>query len=236
LTGKSLYCRLPTDWFSDLSLCWFEWQTLVSGLLAVTAAGFTVRYLKKQIAQSDKQERDRLRRQHDATRATLPLTLSGLIDAMRKMLSELKQAKVEIKQTSVVKNFDPPSPPTEAIQELQQIILSTDNLNVVQTISEIIRQMQTLWTRVDVFRNEKEQASRSGLSLEINERIIQAAKIHALIESLFDYARCETEDGPKSIAWERAESVLVQLYVYDEPLKAIVMRGLDKSPDFWQPS
>lgn len=236
MTVRSVHCRLPTDWFSDPSLCWFEWQTLVSGLLAVAAAGFTVRYLKKQISQSDKQERDRLRRQHDATRATLPLTLSGLIDAMRKMLSELEQAKVEFKQTSVVKNFDPPSPPTDAIQELQQIILSTDNPNVVQTISEIIRQMQTLWARVDVFRSEKEQAIRAGLSLEINERIIQAAKIHALIESLFDYARCETEDGPTSIAWERAESVLVQLYVYDEPLKAIVKRGLDKSSDFWQPS
>ena len=104
VTVKSLHCRLPTDWFSDPSLCWFEWQTLVSGLLAVAAAGFTVRYLKKQISLSDKQERDRLRRQHEATRATLPLTLSGLINAMRKMLSELEQAKVEFKQKSVVKN------------------------------------------------------------------------------------------------------------------------------------
>ena len=219
----------------DPSLCWFEWQTILSGLLALAAAAITVRYLKKQIWQSEKQESDRLRRQHDAARATLPLTLSGLIGVMSGMLSELEKARIELKTKRVVRNFDPPSPPTDAIAELQQIIVSTDKPSVVQPISEIIRQIQTLWARVQVLRNEKEQNIRAGLSIEVCEWIIQSAKIHALIESLFDYARCESQDGPIGVAWERAESILVQMYILDEPLKVIVKRGSEKTPNFWQP-
>lgn len=212
----------------------YDWQTLLSGLLALFAAVVTVRNLKKQILQGKKQENDRLRRQHGAARATLPLTLSGLVETMRQILAALHQVKSDLKQQSLVQNFNPPPPPTEAIEELQQIILSTDKPDVIQPISEIIRQMQTLWARVEVLRDPTQQAARAGLSIELNDWIIQAAKVHALIESLFDYARCEAENGPANVKWERAESVLVQMYIYDEALKAIVQRKFKKSPSFWQ--
>jgi hypothetical protein len=226
-------CRVPLDWITDPSLCLFEWQTLISGFLAVAAAGVTVFVLKQQIAQSDAHERDRLRRQHDATRATLPLTLSGLTFAIEHMLSQLSKARYKFGCANLVKNFDPQPPPTEAIRELQQIIRSTDDPNVIQIISEIIRQMQILWARVRILSDEEKQEIRVGLSVEITQWIIEAAKIHALIGSLFDFARSRSQYGPDSVAWERVESVLMHLYIEDDTLKAIVKDGLEKSPYFW---
>jgi hypothetical protein len=206
----------------------YDWQTLVSGFLALIAAGVTVIYLKKQISLSEKQETDRLQRQHNAARVTLPLTLSGLCQVIEQMLMELHTAK------SDPNTFQLPAPPTNAIIELQQIILSTDNSSITTPIAEIIREIQTLWVRVEALSNRGNPPHSHILLISIfDEWIIQAAKIYALIESLFDYSRFEKQDGPKEVAWERVEAILMRMYVHDEKLRAMIERNHNNSPNFW---
>ncbi len=206
----------------------YDWQTLISGFLALIAAVVAVIYLKKQISLSEKQETDRLQRQHNAARATLPLTLSGLCQVIEKMLRELHKAK------SDPNTFQLPAPPTNAITELQQIILSTDNSSVTTPVSKIIREIQTLWARVEALSNRGNPPHNHILLIPtFDEWIIQAAKIYALIESLFDYSRFEKQDGPKEVAWERVESILVRMYVHDQNLKAMIENNHNNSPNFW---
>lgn len=228
-----LRCDVPADWMNDFSQCVYEWQGLEGGLLALGAALLGVIFLRRQIQQSDRQERQRLQRQQNAVRATLPLTLSGLVETLRRMLLALAAAAAEVREAGFSSSFDPPPTPTEHIAELQAVIASTDERTVTEPISEIIREIQTLWARVNVLRDRREQKRRVGLRQNIDEWIIQTAQIHALVESLFAYARSEEIRGPISVGWDRAESVLFHLGLETSTLVGTVKRGLEKSPNFW---
>lgn len=226
-------CVAPENWANDFSQCLYEWQGLEGGFLALVAAAVSIFFLRRQIMLSDKHEGQRLQRQQNAARATLPLTLSGLIESLRSMLLALELARIEVKAKGQADDFEPPHTPTEHIAELQAVIATTDKDSVIKPMSQIIREIQTLWSRVGDLRDQAAQRRRVGLEQNIDEWIVQAAQIHALIESLFDYARAETEDGPSSVSWERAESVIFQLGIESTSLKNAIQRKLEKSPNFW---
>lgn len=228
-----LRCDVPADWANDFSQCLFEWQGLEGGALALAAAVFGVIYLRRQITQSDRHERERLERQHNAVRATLPLTLSGLIEAMRQMLIALDDAKRDVRADGFASNFEPPATPVQHITELQAVIESTGDRTVIEPISQVIREIQTLWSRTQVLGNEREQRRRAGLERNVDEWIIQAAQVHALIESLFNYARGESQTGPTEVAWERAEFPIFQLGIESKSLVERIAAGVEKSPNFW---
>ena len=176
MIGEELFCRLPSNWLSDPSMCWFEWQTMVGGFLAVIAAVVSIHFLRKQIASSEKQESLRVNRHHLAVRTTLPLTLSGLCACLRKMLLELDDAKSEIKkvgQDAYAGKFNGPPPPSEHIEELKEVVQSTDEETVLKSVAEIIREMQTLWSRAEVLNNKREMGVNVGISRNLDEYIIQ---------------------------------------------------------------
>lgn len=230
---QHLRCEVPADWASDPDQCLYEWQGLEGGALALAAALLGVLFLKRQIKQSDRHERERLQRQENAVRATLPLTLNGLIESLRRMLLALDGVKAEVREKGFASNFDPPATPTEHIAELQDVIASTDRRTVIEPILQIIREIQTLWARVETLRDEREQKRRAGLEQNIDDWIIQSAQIHALIEGLFDYARAESNDGPTAVGWERTESIIFHLGIESKTLVERIKRGLEKSPNFW---
>jgi hypothetical protein len=229
----SLQCAVPADWSLNFSQCLFEWQALEGGILALFAAGLSILFLKRQIEQSDRHEHDRLKRQHNATRATLPLTLSGLGNTLREMILALHAAAHSITKPGLPDNFHPPATPTEHISELQAVVASTDDASVTEPIAQIIREVQTLWSRIEMLRDRSQTRRQAGLASNIDEWIVQAAKIHALVESLFDFARQEAKSGPEAVGWDRAESIIFQLAVESESLKTIIQRGTEKSPSFW---
>ena len=211
----------------------YNWQTLLAALIAFVGAILTIRNIRDQISQADRHEHERLRRQHNAVRATLPLTLSGLIATMREMLLALNEAKVEVRRDGAASSFDPPPSPSQHIEELKDVIATTDEVSVFEPISEIIRQIQTLWARVELLRSRREQRRRAGLEQDINSWIMQSAEIHALVESLFEYARSETDQGPDNVPWERVESIIFQLGIEERALVDEIRRGLERSPDYW---
>lgn len=230
---ESLQCAVPNAWVTSFSQCLFEWQSLEGGGLALLAAALSIWFLRRQINQSDRHENERLQRQHNAARATLPLTLSGLIDPLREMLVALHAAKSEVEQHGISTSFMPPSTPSNFVSELQSVIASTNNRTVIEPISQIIREIQTLWARVRVLNDERGQRRQAGLSRNVDEWIVQAAQIHALVESLFDYARGERDNGPTEVSWGRVESPIFQLGIESATLAELTRAGLAKSSNFW---
>ncbi len=210
-----------------------KWQTLIAGVLALVGAYWAVIGIRQQIEFSERQERERLQREHNAVRATLPLTLSGLIEPLRSMLLALHTAREGVRAQGFTTDFDPPAVPAQYVTELQAVIATTDQKDVIEPISEIIREIQTLWARVEVLRDEREQRRRADLDINIDDWVIQAAQIHALTESLFDYARAEVLVGPTEVSWERAESVIFRLSIESTQLVDRIGRGIEKSPNFW---
>jgi hypothetical protein len=56
----------------------YDWQTLVSGLLALGAAWWATSSLREQIAQTDQLHWQDVERRHNAARVMLPLALAGI--------------------------------------------------------------------------------------------------------------------------------------------------------------
>ncbi|CAO1649879.1 hypothetical protein [Parasphingorhabdus sp. NYA22] len=226
-------CDIPADWINDFSQCLYEWQGIEAGALALLAALIGAIFLNRQISQNERHEVERIARQHKAVRATLPLALSGLCETMRQMLLELNDAKIVVRKQQYTKDFNPPATPDQHLSEFQAVIISTDAPSVVEPISEIIRQIQTLWSRVEVLQNKTEQERRAGLVENIDDWMIQSAQIHAMVESLFKYSRSVEEMGPSEVSWERVESVLFQLEMEDKELVKRINAYTKKSKNFW---
>jgi hypothetical protein len=196
---------------------WLDhWQTLVSGVLAILAAFAGAMLLRKQIAQTEGHERDRLRRRSNAVRATLPLTLSGFGAFAKSAVIELKNAQLLLPANHIgvlPPGFNPPVPPSELVNDLKEMIESTDDEAVISAMSEIVSEVQTLYSRMSSLNDPIQMAYIVGSSLTMDQYIVQAARLYAIVEGLFDFARRKTECGPSSIAWDRVHSFLGQLYI-----------------------
>ncbi|MGV3513320.1 MAG: hypothetical protein ACO1OX_15065 [Novosphingobium sp.] len=226
-------CAVLTDWFNDFSQCLYEWQGIEGGILALIAAYFSIRALRRQIEQAERHENERLDRQHNAVRATLPLTLSGLIENCQNMLTALNDAKrIDLDVDASTEVYLPPVPAAH-ISELQDVISSSRSDHLPAYIGKIIQEIQTLYAQVSTLNNRQERQRRVGLDRDIDIWILQAAKIHALVEGLFDYARYKVSKPPTSAAWERVESAIFQRGVESQALVEMVRQGLNESPTFW---
>ena len=227
------YCLDLPHWSSTLGQWLYEWQTLVAGVLALLAAAVSVYFLRQQIDQSDRHERERLERQHRAVRATLPLTLAGLIEPLSAMITALHLAAIEVANNGIAKSFSPPPAPGEYVEQLQQVLATTDESTVTEPIAEIIREIQTLWSRVRTLQTEQAQRRAADLTAQIYSWIIQTSQIFVLVESLFEYARGRTQSGPKDASWAQVGTVIMRLQVEAEALHKLVNDGHSTSPSFW---
>jgi hypothetical protein len=212
----------------------YHWQTLAGAGLALIGAGLTIGQIRKQINQADRHERERIEREHLAHRATLPLALSGICDTLRRLVVELDRAKSVLSKSDRIADFSAPPPPSDHILELKNVISTTRDKSVIKPIAELIREIQTLWARVEVLYNKREQKRRAGLTDNVNGWIIQAATTYALAESLFPYAREESEHGPEAVKVEQAEALIFRHHIEDQALSKKITAMLEKSEFFWQ--
>jgi hypothetical protein len=227
------HCALPESWMLEPSLCLFEWQTLIAGLLAVLAAAVSVWFLRKQISQTEALHQAALRRRFNAARATLPLTLSGLCAYATALVGELSARRRARSPSNVNGSREPlltPAPPTELVVSLQQMIEATEQKNVVALLSEIIGEIQVLTARVSGLTHY--QTIRS-----VDTYIIQGAGIHALASSLFDFARREVESGPISVNWESVVNALRAMNIHDSQFPELFVemeRRRARKDNYWQ--
>jgi hypothetical protein len=169
-----------------------EWQTLVGAGLAIVAAWMSVAAIKAQIAQAERHETERRRRQFSASRAILPLTLSRLTEyaaSCAEMLGVLyKRSQGEIFEPESIAGLSMPKLPSDVISELKDFVNACDEREA-EAVANILRHIQIQSARIqDLFYNIH---SRKVLVLVVNVEnyIIDAARLHAMASSLFDFAR-----------------------------------------------
>lgn len=208
----SLFCRTPTHWFSDPSLCWFEWQSLVAGIFAVLAAVASIYFLQKQIDQSDRQEDRRRSGNLSAARAMLPLaivdacqhaedTCAGLLGVSRNIQAGYRNADDPIEA-----DFSPP--PQRIFDVFTRCIEWSDDQVITEMLSEIISIIQVLYSRISsVSINPRSHR------MAINDYILQCAIIESLSVHLLPYARREVDVIDQSLRWDDVRYSLQRLRV-----------------------
>jgi hypothetical protein len=214
----------------------YDWQTLLTGFLALLGAWLTIDKINDQISQIDRIERKRLSRENQAVRATLPLTLSAICEWASGMAIELNRAGLEMHDNGermLGDSFAPPDLLFASIPEIQQIIRSTDDSTVVKPLCDIIREMQTLWARCDSLRESERGIVRVGILAEIDNRIIQAGKIYALAGSLFEYSRGASESGPQEVTWDLVTQFLMRLRIETLDRFSLIEGRANQNKAFW---
>lgn len=196
MNSTTLYCRLPINWWTDPSLCWFEWQSLISGALAVGAALVSIHFLKLQIAQTSELHKEELLRRHNAIRSVVPVALSAISEYCGAVVDQIAiniegrqndfeaafdaAAQVRTEQNS----FEPVQFPSDVISTMQLFVETLTCPADIRHMAELLSSLQILQSRFKSFDLKQVAVER-----RLHNLLLYTAKVQFLAHSIFDYGR-----------------------------------------------
>lgn len=176
-----------------------DWQTLITGALAIAAALIGGYFVNAQVRLAKRQEDERLRRRHAATRATMPLTLSALMEYARLCGRSLRLLSLSTTANTVraaqFQNFEPPPVPGDKITALAEII-EAGRPDVGRAIAQLLHKLQVQDGRLRSTKSDvldPHSHTRGILKVALDDFIIDAADLYARCEGMLDYAREDSE-------------------------------------------
>ena len=200
----------------------YDWQTLLSGMLALGAAFLAASQIRKQIAQTENFHQSEINRRHAATRCVLPLALSGISNFLQAMANSVAE-EIECREPApdnfgdmlVVmrverSNFDPVSIASDHIAVIQDFVETLTNRSEVRHVAELVAQIQVLQARYNDF-----SFSQVCVTDRLHALLLDIATVGTLNDSIFNYARA-VDDGEFGIvgqlsnneAWDRVQGKL----------------------------
>jgi len=176
-------------------LTWFgKWKDVTTAIVAICAIIVVV----FQILQAGQFERNKVRREQVAARATLPLTLAALSEYGANMMKALAplEAWLENGHLTPAPEFNGPRLPPETVASVEKVITAYPNEDVAKALAAMLSEVQLLQSRSrDYSMNEE---SIRIWSVAMKDNVVMAASIVARCENLFAFARHGSEYGDPS--------------------------------------
>jgi len=215
---------------------WFyDYQTFITGLLALAAALIAAEIARRQL----KAARDQLaetKRQADrdragklrAARASLPTVLSAVCDYAEETGRHLNgvwplEAKLYPSDINVLTTYrikvTTSAFPADTLQSLERVVELTESSAVADRIESVLREVQVLGART------RKLGVGDDVSIDnLSAYILQAASIYARAESLFEYARRQSDGLATEPLWDRVFAALSIMGVRRENVLAMARR------------
>jgi hypothetical protein len=193
-------------------LRWFgQWKDVVTTAVALVAILVVV----VQILQAGRFEKNRLRREQVAARATLPLTLNALTEYGQDMLRALAPLErwLEQRQEGDPPIFNGPRMPADTILAVEKVVAAYPKDNVAKALAAVVSEVQVLEARSRDY-SSKEESVRSW-SIAMKDNLVMAASIVARCQDLFVFARKGTDYGEPTRS--HLQQVLTWAQVYQDP-------------------
>lgn len=156
---------MESNWIEVLK----EWQTLLSAMLALMAAAFTIRVMRSQMRQDEERHKRADERKKKAIRAQLP-------DALSAISGILKRESTKILGNDRYGGY----PPIEALNTLKQSIEFVDD-SAAERIFELVSWYQVWSARVSHYE-----------SRQSDDILYDTALLMAYVNSVVDYAHNKT--------------------------------------------
>ena len=213
-----------------------HWQTMITGCLALGAAGLATYIAKGQLeigreqvsaareqiqAQLD-DEKDRRRRALRATRAALPGVLTAICDhatIVARTLHQVWPSEAILYPDDYGEDFERaiklavPTFPENLKAPLQEILVHTDDDEIHERIASIFREAQVL----DARTSKLAAGDRVALYWLVT-MILQAVALHVRASSLFDYARGESDTVDRDL-WGQVAVTLAVMEIHNPAIK-----------------
>ena len=175
----------------------YDWQTLLSGLLALGAALWAGSLIRSQIAQADQFHRNEVKRSHNAARVALPMALSEVSRYIQQVAenviaelerygdgSDLVPREVLAQGGADVEPLPEVDLPKDVIPLFQSFVQTLSSDSDIRHVAELLSSLQILHARYSTL-NFNQVAMESTLY----GRLVDAAKVGYLNDSLFNYGR-----------------------------------------------
>ena len=212
------------------------WQTLIAGTFALVGAYFTVRKIREQIRQSDRQRQDEIARRHNAARLTLPLALAAVGDLLQETVDEIAYELEQLGPHGFSKAFDanvegkanrssfaPVRLADDVISTFRDFVESLTSSTDIRHVAELVASLQIYLSRYNGF-----DLKMIGVRTGLEGLLLDAAKIRLLVDKMFNYARFVDDSsfgivgvGSSKDAWDEIRA------------KAQSIVFLRESPDFF---
>lgn len=234
-----------------------DWETILTGLLAVTAAVCTVFFTRKQIHAAEKQIEE-MRSQYNETKqrkiksyaSTLPLILSEMMSYCDDYFLFLEKMKLEcidgqisgVRAQSFFYQNPTPTLPQDFLSNLRESVEYTDD-KIADTLSELSLNLQIYLARIRSINKyclmvENEIEIREGTDEnEIRSLQLKTAEIHARSADILIHCR-DKGHIPGNIEAENVMSSLTEMRffykIYDHELRELA-RKWDSELSWYRP-
>jgi hypothetical protein len=215
-----------------LAIC-NQWQTLIAGLLALAGAGWTVRSIRGQIAQTANLEQQRLKREERAAKAVLPLAVSELVQYALDCMKFLGPSATSDTAVSISSAIALPRIPNTILEPMQACARFAPPL-VAAHIHRVLGAVQIQHARLETLveralKREPHQISR----IEGEGGILDAAELHAGCGALFLYAREAKPDQNSTIVRRLSEALFFAGIVGEDfPCLSAALKRRVTHPEF----
>jgi hypothetical protein len=205
-----------------------EWQTLISGGLAIFAALLTGVFVWYQSQSSTRIEDRKRRSKFNAVRMTLALSLSTLMEwaeANILILNKIFLANGSSEKFSeAYRDAKLPAPLSpETIKHIQDVIEFGDDENLQSYLMSVLDQIQVIQSRLRRIKDPMYPHSRLN-EIEILDHFEDSMVFLTWIEGLFSFARSEEDKAPSSPNWDRLPSQCFPLFRRNEKYSALRTR------------
>ena len=193
---------------------WFTaWKDIITILVAIGAIIVVV----FQIRQAGRFERNRLRREQAAARATLSLTLNTLSEYGTDMIRALAplEAWLEKGQEGKPPEFKGPRLLPETVAAVEKVIAAYPTENVARSLAALIGEVQILQARSRDFTSAPD--SIRTWSVAMKDNIVMAAGIVARCQDLFVFAREGTDQADPSRQHLQQVLTFAKIYQHQYP-------------------
>lgn len=176
------------------------WQTLLTGLLAIVAAGVGGYFVHRQTTTTERLERERVVRRFESEKAVLPHTLSAVLAYAREAVEFLKDVQALVppgnrtlpKGVALAKR--PPIAPKEAIEQIVRLIQASHDSDLRTYLSALLKEIQIHSARLWGMNDALGASSRLTQSIgDVENHMMLTGEICGRCGVLFKLAR---EDDP----------------------------------------
>lgn len=189
-----------------------DYQTLITGLLALGAATAGAALLHRQIGQAERHEKERRQSRREAARSVLPFTLAALNSyAMESGTAVRRMADAGNRPLSRIP--DMPQLPSTAVGGLKEMTELSDPAEaaIIAQIPILMQYQHDRLARSIGTLGPAPEQIRPSEGMNLRHYALDAAELHARSEGLFEFARKPGSRLTKGATYERARSALVQM-------------------------
>ncbi len=181
-----------------------QWQTLITGIIALIASVITVSIIRKQIKQSDKHYKDNIDRKHRAIKSGLCLAIneiSSYSEDCFRVLCELADHANNFEDESweiFIQSFDEPLPtfPTSSFDLLRDAIESSP-IEDSKKLAKVISYGQVQKARFEDHLDNILYGRKNRVILidttQVQDQMCYAAALYSACDWMFPYVRDERD-------------------------------------------